>query len=287
MMKRLSERKHFPDPYEDYCHGGLGVALEWKYWWRLIKRNLGLPTTKDVALLSKIVGRLKRAVEEQNQGVEIETAMITAPMFPQLCQWPFKEAARLNGIAAIPMPIWPYDETVLHELEATYVGYGMGLCRHYTNVTRCHTEEDHIPSSSILSISYAEQALSVSCLRLDKLDVQPRWSTTYNTNWTLGSLAAPPEDSRGADEFWHGVRREIMQTVYAARIHVDTLFFIGEGSGKAKFRDVVEESLMRLQGVLPKIFDDDTIYMAAEGAAEMAKREGDGAFLKRRDGDML
>jgi hypothetical protein len=52
------------------------------------------------------------------------------------------------------------------------------------------------------------------------------------------------------------------------------VFVFGESSGNPKFRSIFQDALRRLLGEVPEILDEDPIFRTAEGAAELAKRDG-------------
>ena len=244
---------------------------------------MGLPSTEDVARLADILGLLKKIVEADLRS-SVDSVLVTVPMFPQICPDQIQEAAKLNGMAAISLSGY---EVQLHELEASYAGYGMGLCEDYMNSTSCRDEEDNMPSSSILMASFTETALLVDWYRLGRIDYQSRFSSTYRTDWTLGSQDVPPRGSREAEAYWQRMSALIAETIstYDAipnATHVDRLLLLGRSSEHPEFRSTVQETILQLQPDLPTVYDDDALYTAAKGAAEMAKRAGDLAVLRRQ-----
>lgn len=47
-----------------------------------------------------------------------------------------------------------------------------------------------------------------------------------------------------------------------------------ESSGIPKFRSILKDALRRLLGEVPEILNEDPIFRTAQGAAELAKRDG-------------
>jgi len=121
---------------------------------------------------------------------------------------------------------------------------------------------------------------------LSKVRVQSRNSLTYRTDWTLGSLNVPRGGSQEVENYWQHVNTTIADTILNNPIttngsQIDKLFLLGESSKHAKFKSVVQDTMLQLRPKLPVIFDDDVVYAAAKGAAETAKRAGDLAVLQR------
>ena len=52
------------------------------------------------------------------------------------------------------------------------------------------------------------------------------------------------------------------------------VFVFGESSGNPKLTSILEDALRRLLGEVPEILDEDPIFRTAQGAAELAKRDG-------------
>lgn len=220
---------------------------------------------------------------ENHLHISVDFALVAVPLFPQLCPDHFEEAAKLNGMAAIRLG---GETDQLYELEAAYAGYGMGLCQDYMNSTSCRAEENNMSSSAILSILYTDTALMVDWYPLSKVRVQSRNSLTYRTDWTLGSLNVPRGGSQEVENYWQHVNTTIADTILNNPIttngsQIDKLFLLGESSKHAKFKSVVQDTMLQLRPKLPVIFDDDVVYAAAKGAAETAKRAGDLAVLQR------
>ena len=293
MMRRMSEeqylygllrfsRQYFKadlirssDPWRDYCSDPWG-SYKWENIRKRIRRNLGLPSTQDVARLAKILEQLKGAAEKHLQS-SVVFVHVAVPMFPQICPDHLEEAAQLNGMATIELAGY---HTQLHELEAAYAGYGMGLCQDYMNSTSCRAEEEAMPSSSTLMISYTDTAFILDWYRMSKIRYQPRDSLTYRTNWSLGSSDAPQKGSQEAEAYWQRLSVAIIDFMTSYQVimngtQADKLLLVGESSNHADFKSVVQDTMLRLQRELPVMYDNDSIYVAAKGAAELAKREED------------
>jgi hypothetical protein len=52
----------------------------------------------------------------------------------------------------------------------------------------------------------------------------------------------------------------------------EKVFMLGDQSNNDDFRAVLDEALLRYNGKVPKMFDEDPVFWAAQGAAEMACR---------------
>lgn len=194
-------------------------------------------------------------------------------MFPQLCPDHFAEAARLNNIASISIR-W---RALLPELSAAYAAYGLGLCRNYLDTSMCEEEEKAVPLSRVLSISHTKDALVTDFYYygMRGLRFEDPHMLTYSTNWTLGAQHAPPSNSQESEAYWESVGGAIERVMMTFRndAHVDKVLLFGESVDNSALRSIVRDTVLKHQDDLPMFYDSDTLYIAARGAATLAKRE--------------
>lgn len=192
-------------------------------------------------------------------------------MFPQLCPHHFTEAARLNNIASISIG-WRVQ---LRELSAACAAYGLGLCRNYLNTSSCEEEERAMPLSRVLSISHTKDALVTDYYDMRGLAFEDPHLLTYSTDWTLGAQHAPPSDFQESEAYWKSVGEAIERVIMTFRdvAHVDKVLLFGESVDNSTLTSIVRDTVLKHQDNLPMFYDSDTLYIAAGGAATLAKRE--------------
>ena len=198
-------------------------------------------------------------------------------MFPQLCPAHFREAARLHGMHSViyeHSPRWP-----IREFTAAYVGHGMGLCQDYFNADSCEKEEEQMIDANTLAISFTNQALAIDLQKMGKAEGESSsYFNSYATDWTLGH-ATKPSDAEVLEDYWKNVREAIRKLVLG-KTPVEKILLFGERVSQDLYSQV-KQVISPLQDELPQYYRTDAGYIAAEGAAKLAKRALDLAILQK------
>lgn len=237
-----------------------------------MKRNsrkaIGLPASKDVGTLSQMVDALRTQVETF-VGQPISAATITIPHLAALYGEDLHDAFEYLNLSYIEFfPFWGFRP--IHSTIATYAGHGRGLCTNYTRVATCEDQERRIPSVYILALSYTRASLTAS-----QAHVQTAYyleETPAIEDLTLGYDAR--HDNANEDYYWEKVRDTIRFPIVTspARRNVTKLLVSGESAQIPKFRQILHEEMNSLFDKELEIIDDDPVYSAARGVAELARR---------------
>ena len=93
-------------------------------------------------------------------------------------------------------------------------------------------------------------------------------------DFSLGSDAI--HDNPNEEYYWEAVRHRIMTSIVSAFPfhHAKMMFLYGESISESVFRAFLEDVVEQVLGYLPKIYDQDPVFMVARRAAEFAKRGG-------------
>jgi hypothetical protein len=136
----------------------------WQTRWRWLKRIVGLPATKNVAVLAKLIADLKTATEAVLQTT-IHSVSITAVWLPV---WEYQEyfdndindALVYGGLA--PWADSKWEEVYLAEVYTALAGNGRKLCHTY----HCDDDDDDGwgMSNNIFFIRYVKRCYFFLCL---------------------------------------------------------------------------------------------------------------------------
>lgn len=158
-----------------------------------------------------------------------------------------------------------------HGLQAAYAGYGLGLCEKYADYEACVEEEQQMPQRQVFAIDFTQNSLSV--------DMRSMTDTMYVFNpqrsridWEAG--LASLQHYTDPEAYWDRVRAIVLElplTKYEKH-DITTVLLLGESALNDVFLAVVHEVLGAVQTSKPEIFVADPVYVAAKGAAELAKR---------------
>ena len=260
--------------------------------WKMLRRGLGLPSTKDVARMSRLMAKLQTATG-QYLGEPFPAAVIATPMFPTLCKDDVTEAAQLNRITAVSnLKLF----TQPRELSAAFAGLGFGICANYTNTKACNAEEDGLPHIETLLVSLSNATLFARRYAMRRALTGYEPETSLLVNYDLGIDALPSmDDEPRKQEYWSRVEGCIIQLCLRdpgmpTRRPFDKVLLIGESAApdadKVDLISTVQRALRYLQGdALPEFYADEPVYIAARGAAEFAKRAQETAGMVDDDDD--
>ena len=207
--------------------------------------------------------------------------MVTAPAFAQLCEDDITEAVEYAGLRHLVETHDGHENKQPREEATAYAGYGLGICEHYEDAKRCKEEEAALPLKTTLSVLHTGSALMTFIWPI-KL-ANPSYygvARPYRVTW---DLSAPRNRS------WDLVKLKLFAPIrdwnWGDRRHVDRVVLMGAGADSKEMLGAVREAMMEFQGDVPEIFQEDTLYVAARGAAEFAKRALDARMTGKKEGN--
>lgn len=279
MMQRLAESKSYRDPYAGYCHDdniGVGPPLTRRFLRKVARRLVGLPSTEDVGRLADAIRSLKEKTEE-TLGHKLNQVILTAPMLNQLCRKDIREAAEYVGL----MPLMDPYPSFSHDISAAYVGYGLGICEDYQNLTRCKEEERALPERNTLMVLYTKHVLMVSLHQMQSYRIYEYPYPTYVLEWEGFLTQSRQRNSDAYRVQWQSVALRLAQLPiddYMPIENVDRVVVMGEGADGEIMALAVERAMAILhQGKSEyELYAEETEFVAARGAAEIAWRRQHG-----------
>ena len=159
-----------------------------------------------------------------------------------------------------------------YELSAALAGNDLGLCEHPTDIDKCTTEENDLPHTQVLAISYTSDALEISLSNLQSAHQPYEPPDHHLIDWAAGhdSLATYPRP----DAYWLHLRRHILAPSHAeyAPAPIARVLLLGDRAHDPHFRQVLHDAIAEFQPTLPVFHDADPLYAAARGAAAFAVR---------------
>jgi len=249
---------------------------------------MGLPATPEVAVLAVLLQSL-RFDAEQYLGHSLESFVVTFPRMIGICEEDITDAIDYVGLRPLQLPPQLSSRSIHqpYELEAAYMGSGLGLCAFYTNPQVCNEEADTLPTVNVLSIYYSRHALAVEAKNLSRIgnSYEPYAFPPYQeahdahssspTNFELGSDSLPSTIG-GQHAYWDRVRNYIQRDLHTSgnplRRNITDVLLQGESALDTNFLRVLREALQEIAGHRILIHSADPTHVAAKGAAVMAMR---------------
>ena len=235
---------------------------------RIARKEAGLPASEDVAVLSEMLASLRKATESQ-LGHRVHSAAATMPHLLALYFEDIHDAFEYLDLQYLDMPV-RYGQ--LCETSATYAGYGFGLCSNYSDLATCKTEQQAMPDEVVMAVLYTSSALTVTLSVMKS--AYYLWEPPYRhlEDFGLGSNAT--HDNPNEAYYWERVRDRLRELLVEHQYYErpSRVLLLGESVHEKCFRHILIEALESVMHPLPVIHQKDADYVAALGAAEMAKR---------------
>lgn len=239
-----------------------------RQWRRKARKAVGLPASKDVGFLAKMLSELRTRVEEQT-GKAIESAGVASLNLVALYQEDLQDAFEYVGLRYLSFPV-RYD--VLYETSAAYAGYDNGLCSNYTDRDACKHEQDEMPSVVVMAILYTRTVLTVS------LSIMKSAYYLYeplNRHLSDFSLGYDDRSLEAADKgYWDAIGMKLEQILIENPYYERPakVLLMGDCVQDETFQLAVNKALSNQMAQMPKILIEDSEGVAAKGAAQFAKR---------------
>lgn len=129
-----------------------------------------------------------------------------------------------------------------------------------------------MPQDVIMAFVYTKQALTVTLSEIRS--VLWLWEPEYRHRefFNLGHDAI--KDGFPEDQYWEYVRQALMEIMVSHQYYPKPgkVLLMGESAADKQFRAVLEKALGSLMDEIPQILAQNAEYIAARGAAELAKR---------------
>ena len=164
-------------------------------------------------------------------------------------------------------------DMLYHQASAAIAGNGLGLCKDFKDKELCRDEEDHMASEVVLSVMFTTDCLCVELANIQSATYLHAYRVSPSTmDFTLGTRYL--HDNPSEIYYWEAVKDTILRGMVVGldNHEPEAVFVMGDESRNPRFRKILEETLLQYMGKLPKIFDEDPVFRAAQGAAEMARR---------------
>jgi len=229
---------------------------------------MGMPASQDVGFLTKVLSDLLARVEEY-LGEPVHSAGVTTPHLVALYQEDLQDAFEHVGLSFLKFPV-RYD--ILYETSAAYAGYGYGLCSDYTDPAACRNVQQDMGSEVVMAVLYTRTALTISFSITKSAYYLYEPDNRHLSDFTLGYDARTLWAIEG--EYWNEVEwnlEKLMQeNPYYKR--PAKVLLMGDCVQDEEFIRRLEGALSRQMADMPDISSQDSLFVAAMGAAELAKR---------------
>ena len=232
---------------------------------------LGLPASRDVGILSRLLGPLREKVEER-LGRKVSSAVVTSSNIVALYAEDITDAMEYTGLKP-PYLKGSSDLSQPREVSAAQAGYCVGLCTHYKDYDQCESEEREMPVRRFLTVLFTRSALLLyKAASKEALEFyEPR--EFGQADFRLGSDAI--HNNPKEEYYWEDVRNTVLEVLLrygGERYPVTQVFMLGESALNPTFLEVVQSSISAVYKEQPEFFLSDPMFAAAKGAAEFAIR---------------
>lgn len=227
--------------------------------WRGFRKQLGLPASSDVKILSELVKELLALVPSPSRPYVV----ISYPGLTALYNEDIVDTAEYLGLRKLE----GYYHYHPREIIAAYAGHGMGLCDHMENREQCKNEGSQLPARGTLLIEYTEQALllQTKILReaIDLADSDLHAAASFD----LGSSSQMDDHARHVAEFVD----QFLRKWYPDFLIPGEILVIVTGNVDSTVQEAIREAV---EGLVAKVelITSQSEYVAARGAAELAWR---------------
>ena len=244
---------------------------------------LGRPSTPEVGTIAKLIYQLRTVADQKLEPDVTKKALVTIPSLPGLSHEDLQDALEYTGLTILSTHKHIGDK--VSEVSAAFAGYGYGLCEHYDNVDACEDEEADMPVYHILALSLSQTSFSAAYTYMQAAYRSILEKETVRYDLGLQNFPAKRADTQEEEAlYWSRMRAAIVEVGRASRGVLTTLLLLGEDANNPGFIRTVQDALRELlpdasAKQLPAVVlsrkqnsDVESLYLAARGAAEFAKR---------------
>jgi hypothetical protein len=218
---------------------------------RSSRRALGLPASRDAAILSDFVKRVRSSIE-----TELDAPITTiAPAFPRLS---------------------PFVQEDVQEANAAYAGLGHGLCESWSFKSDCLSAAWPAKSQSVVYFNFDNSSFSVGAMSLQNA-FQEYSTYLYGSDSKLGWWNLPVYETPRA-KFWSQIREMILSVLAPMPIPPNRIVLLGEHGADEEFEELVKAAMWEkfefdVELMLQTVKKDNVGTLAARGAAELGWRD--------------
>ncbi|KAL2038571.1 hypothetical protein N7G274_008619 [Stereocaulon virgatum] len=245
----------------------------WSRYLRRLNRILGRPATKDVGILSTLIGSLATTTAHELNRT-LNRVVVATPDFPALTSEDLNDAIEYVGLESwLVYPI-PYPK-MLYTANAAFAGSGRGLCTEWRNIYACGDEvmDGDIPMERVFAVSFTNTTLITSVSHIDyAFDPLDHDTHLVAPNLGLASLASYPSPT----EYWVAVTQhlQLLPGRFAEKgQQISSLVLSGESATLPEFSKALKDALGGVwTAALEKGGEEmgDPRWVTARGAARYA-----------------
>lgn len=212
--------------------------------WRQARKAMGLPASKDVGTLSKLINELRDKVEDYLHD-DVFSALAAAPHLAALYNEDIVDAFEYAGFESNDVFFYHH---LTQETGVGYAGKGLGLCSDYTDPPSCKADQQQMPEETVLSVLYTRKAL-IAALSIMKSPYY-LWEPDYRVVENLGLGYDSRQHDQNEDYYWEDVFNTIQQTMVMNPHYPkpSKVILLGESAHEEKFIQVLEVAFRGFDG---------------------------------------
>jgi hypothetical protein len=271
MQRSRTHARHWMVPEE--------LVRRYHYTMRLLQRSsrrvLGLPASRDAAILSEFMKRVRSAIES-----EIDAPItIIAPAFPRLSphlQKDVQEALSFAGLTSTRKNTGHGDTIIYQDANAAYASLGHGLCESWSFKSDCLSQAWPAVYQSVLYFNFDNSSFSVGAMSLQNA-FQEHSTYVYGSDMTLGLWELPVYEVPRA-KFWARIHEMILDVLAPMSMPPNRIVLLGQYGADAEFEEVVKAAAwdkfeFDVELMLQAVRKEDVGASVARGAAELGWRD--------------
>ena len=241
---------------------------------REIRKKLGLPASRDVGMLSKMIRKL-HAAAESFIGEPVYIAKASIPDFASaLYSEDIYESFEYLQLSYLEIQPWQ-DWKPIYTSDAAYAAYDTRICSNYTKSSPCdgqslhHADPIHFQDyPHVLIAYYTRTELEVRIEKTAYTIIQA--PDSCNSSMGHNSL----QDAPDKDSYWDEVRQTIRGSrQYRMNDNVTQLLVTGDAAQSPEFRQVLKEETDSMFEKELETFDEYPVFAAARGVARLVMVE--------------
>ena len=214
---------------------------------RSSRRMLGLPASRDVAILSDFMKRVHSAIEAET----LAPVTSITPAFPRLShsqEEDVREALSIIGLTSTRLHTSHTGTVVYQDANAAYAGLGHGLCECWLSSPNCQSAAK---DQSVLYFNFDNSSFGVGAMTL-KNAFQEHRTYAYGSDTTLGWWDLPVHEIPRA-KFWARIHEMILNVLAPMPMPPNRIVLLGEHGADEDFKEVTDY-MEKIRQVLPKLY---------------------------------
>ncbi|KAH4047273.1 hypothetical protein HBI04_051810 [Parastagonospora nodorum] len=254
---------------------------------RSSRRMLGLPASRDAAILSDFMSRVRSDL----QAEILAPVTSIAPAFPRLShsqKEDVREALSYAGLTSSRLRTSHAGTIIYQDANAAYAGLGHGLCESQSSRSDCQSPAN---DQSVLYFNFDNSSFSVGAMTL-KSAFQEQRTYVYGSDTTLGWWDLPVYEIPRA-KYWARIHEMILNVLAPMSLPPNRIVLLGEHGADEEFKEVVKAATWEkfdfdVELMLQTVKKEDVGSLAARGAAELGWRDEEfnrESVSRRRDAE--